>query len=93
MVARWGMSDRLGPVHYRISEEHVFLGKEIQEARDFSEAHRPEHRRGSAPLHYGSRTLGLFEPAQGEPSLLDRLAEALLRARNCSVRKLRSSAR
>src|SRR5205823_13263909 len=38
MVTHWGMSDRLGPMAFRIGEEHVFLGKEIQEARDFSEA-------------------------------------------------------
>jgi ATP-dependent metalloprotease FtsH len=37
MVTHWGMSDRLGPVAFRIGEEHVFLGKEIQEPRDFSE--------------------------------------------------------
>jgi cell division protease FtsH len=37
MVTQFGMSDRLGPVAYRIGEEHVFLGKEIQEPRDFSE--------------------------------------------------------
>jgi cell division protease FtsH len=37
MVTHWGMSDRLGPTSYRVGEEHVFLGKEIQEQRDFSE--------------------------------------------------------
>jgi cell division protease FtsH len=37
MVSHWGMSDRLGPMAFRVGEEHVFLGKEIQEARDFSE--------------------------------------------------------
>ena len=37
MVTHWGMSDRLGPMAFRIGEEHVFLGKEIQEQRDFSE--------------------------------------------------------
>jgi cell division protease FtsH len=37
MVTHWGMSDRLGPMAFRVGEEHVFLGKEIQEARDFSE--------------------------------------------------------
>jgi cell division protease FtsH len=37
MVTQFGMSERLGPVSYRVGEEHVFLGKEIQEARDFSE--------------------------------------------------------
>jgi len=38
MVTHWGMSDRLGPMSFRMGEEHVFLGKEIQEARDFSES-------------------------------------------------------
>lgn len=37
MVTQFGMSDRLGPVSYRAGDEHVFLGKEISEARDFSE--------------------------------------------------------
>ena len=37
MVAQLGMSDKIGPVAYRVGEEHVFLGKEIQEPRDFSE--------------------------------------------------------
>ncbi|MBM4071899.1 MAG: ATP-dependent zinc metalloprotease FtsH [Planctomycetes bacterium] len=37
MVTHWGMSDRLGPMSFRIGEEHLFLGKEIQEAKDFSE--------------------------------------------------------
>jgi len=37
MVTHWGMSDELGPMSFRIGEEHVFLGKEIQEQRDFSE--------------------------------------------------------
>lgn len=37
MVTHWGMSDRLGPMAFRQGEEHVFLGKEIQEPRDFSE--------------------------------------------------------
>jgi cell division protease FtsH len=37
MVTHWGMSDRLGPTSFRVGEEHVFLGKEIQEPRDFSE--------------------------------------------------------
>jgi cell division protease FtsH len=38
MVTHWGMSDRLGPVAFRVGEEHVFLGKELQESRDFSES-------------------------------------------------------
>ncbi len=37
MVTHWGMSDRLGPVAYRTSDEHPFLGKEMSEPREFSE--------------------------------------------------------
>lgn len=37
MVTHWGMSDKIGPVAYRHGEEHVFLGKEISESRDYSE--------------------------------------------------------
>ncbi len=37
MVAHWGMSERLGPVAYRTSDEHPFLGKEIYEQREFSD--------------------------------------------------------
>jgi cell division protease FtsH len=37
MVARWGMSDVIGPVSFRQSEEHPFLGKEMHTYREFSE--------------------------------------------------------
>ncbi len=37
MVARWGMSDLIGPVAFRQSEEHPFLGKEMHTYREFSE--------------------------------------------------------
>ena len=37
MVTHWGMSERLGPVAFRASEEHPFLGKEMAEPREFSE--------------------------------------------------------
>jgi len=36
-VTRFGMSERLGPVAYRGGEDHVFLGKELHESRDFSD--------------------------------------------------------
>jgi len=37
MVARWGMSEVIGPVSFRQSEEHPFLGKEMHTYREFSE--------------------------------------------------------
>ena len=37
MVARWGMSDEIGPMDLRQSDEHPFLGREIAQPRSFSE--------------------------------------------------------
>ncbi|WP_420349690.1 ATP-dependent zinc metalloprotease FtsH [Pelagibius sp.] len=37
MVARWGMSEDIGPVDLRQSDEHPFLGREIAQPRRFSE--------------------------------------------------------
>jgi cell division protease FtsH len=37
MVTHWGMSEQLGPVAFRDSEEHPFLGREMAEPRRFSE--------------------------------------------------------
>ncbi|HLV33993.1 MAG TPA: ATP-dependent zinc metalloprotease FtsH, partial [Spirillospora sp.] len=38
MVTRFGMSERLGPMMFGQKEEMVFLGREIGEQRDYSEA-------------------------------------------------------
>ncbi|MCW8893474.1 MAG: cell division protein FtsH, partial [Deltaproteobacteria bacterium] len=37
MVGQWGMSEKLGPVAFRRGEEHIFLGREMAQQRDFSE--------------------------------------------------------
>jgi cell division protease FtsH len=37
MVCEWGMSEKLGPLTFGKKEEHIFLGKEIAQHRDFSE--------------------------------------------------------
>ncbi|HMC63691.1 MAG TPA: ATP-dependent zinc metalloprotease FtsH [Gemmataceae bacterium] len=77
MVTHWGMSERLGPMSFRIGEEHVFLGKEIQEPRDFSE--------GTAQIidEEVQRILReaderAFELLNNSRADLERLAEALL---------------
>jgi cell division protease FtsH len=77
MVTHWGMSDRLGPMSFRIGEEHVFLGKEIQEPRDFSE--------GTARIidEEVQRLLReadqkAFDLLQAHRAELDKLVEALL---------------
>jgi cell division protease FtsH len=37
MVSQWGMSEKLGPASFPRGEEHIFLGREMVQQRDFSE--------------------------------------------------------
>jgi cell division protease FtsH len=37
MVTQWGMSNKVGPVSFRTTAEHPFLGREMSEPRDHSE--------------------------------------------------------
>lgn len=38
MVGRWGMSPTIGPVAFAENQEHVFLGREIAQGREHSDA-------------------------------------------------------
>jgi len=38
MVCEWGMSDKMGMVEYGEHEDYVFLGRDINKSRDYSEA-------------------------------------------------------
>ena len=38
MVVHWGMSERVGPVSFRAGESNPFLGREISEMREYSDA-------------------------------------------------------
>jgi cell division protease FtsH len=77
MVTQFGMSDRLGPVSYRAGEEHVFLGKDLAETRDFSEGTAriidEEVQRILAEAE--TRSLNLLKDHRAD---LDRIADALL---------------
>lgn len=37
MVTQWGMSEKIGPVSFKVGEEHQFLGREMAQPKDFSE--------------------------------------------------------
>ncbi len=37
MIRSWGMSEELGPLSFGKDEEHIFLGREIAQHRDYSE--------------------------------------------------------
>src|SRR5205823_1781427 len=77
MVTHWGMSERLGPMSFRIGEEHVFLGKEIQEPRDFSEgtAQVIDEEVQKLLREADKRAYELLEANRAD---LDRITEALL---------------
>jgi cell division protease FtsH len=77
MVTHWGMSDKLGPMSFRIGEEHVFLGKEIQEPRDFSDgtARAIDEEVQKLLFEADQRAFDLLKDHRPE---LDRIVEALL---------------
>ncbi len=76
MVAHWGMSERIGPVAYRTSEEHPFLGREIYEQREFSEhSARVIDEEVSRILHEADQRA--MELLAQQRSKLDALASAL----------------
>ena len=37
MICQWGMSEKIGPVSFKRSEEHVFLGRELGDSNNISE--------------------------------------------------------
>jgi len=84
MVMRYGMSDELGPMVYGKKEELVFLGKEIGEQRDYSEAMAETI--DSEVKDFITRA---YERAKdvltGNREGLDRVAEALLERETLSA--------
>jgi cell division protease FtsH len=77
MVTQWGMSERIGPVFFRASEEHPFLGREMSETRDHSEhtAQIIDEEVGRILREADERAFRLLEEHRDE---LERLTEALI---------------
>jgi cell division protease FtsH len=77
MVTHWGMSERLGPVAFARGEEHIFLGREMTQQRDFSEHTAQIIDEEICKLVRGieGEVAKLLETERGR---LDALAEALL---------------
>ena len=88
MVARWGMSSKVGQLAYSVAQEHVFLGREIATERDFSEKTAAliddEMRLLVETIYERTRTLLLDHREQ-----LDRLADALLEHETLDGQQLR----
>jgi cell division protease FtsH len=77
MVCQWGMSEALGPMTFRQGEEHVFLGREMAEQKDFSEhtARLIDEEIQHIVQAMEQRAVHLLEQHQDK---LERLANALL---------------
>jgi cell division protease FtsH len=77
MVSQWGMSEKLGPVAFRRGEEHIFLGREMAQQRDFSE-HTAQLIDDEVRKLVGELEASAYEILAGHRELLDTLAAALL---------------
>jgi cell division protease FtsH len=77
MVCQWGMSEELAPVSFRHGEEHVFLGREMAQAKDFSEhtARIIDREIATIARDMENKALDLLKKHRED---LDALAEALL---------------
>ncbi len=87
MVTQWGMSERVGPVSFRTSEEHPFLGREMSEVRDHSEhtAQLIDEEVARLCREADERAYRILEENRDE---LDRLTEALIEREILSVREI-----
>ncbi|MGB5261010.1 MAG: ATP-dependent zinc metalloprotease FtsH [Gammaproteobacteria bacterium] len=77
MISQWGMSEKLGPVAFRRGEEHIFLGREMAQQRDFSE-HTAQLIDDEVRKLVGELEASAYEILSGHRELLDTLAAALL---------------
>lgn len=87
MVTQWGMSDRIGPVFFRASEEHPFLGREMSETRDHSEhtAQVIDEEVSRILREADDRAYHLLEEHRDE---LERLTEALIEREVLTVHEI-----
>jgi cell division protease FtsH len=87
MVTQCGMSDRVGPVFIRDSEEHPFLGREMSEPRDHSEhtAQLIDEEVGRILREADDLAFRLLEAHRDE---LERVTEALIEREVLSVSEI-----
>ena len=88
MVTKWGMSDRLGPVSYKLSDDDPFLGREMHQQRQFSEHTLQIIDEEVAEILHGSfeRALEILSKNRDK---LDALADALVEREEISDKEIR----
>jgi len=89
MVTHWGMSEKLGPVAFRRGEEHIFLGKEMTQQKDFSE-HTAEIIDGEIVELVRGIEKEVIELLKNHRDKLDALAASLLEKETLEAGEIRS---
>lgn len=77
MVTQWGMSEQLGPVSYKLSDDDPFLGREMHQQRAFSEHTMQVIDQEVARVLHDSADRAYQILAENRDKL-DRLAQALI---------------
>jgi len=87
MVCNWGMSDELGPVTFGKKEEHIFLGREFAQSKDFSEdtARLIDAAIKNLVLKASGQALTLLSKHRGQ---LETLAQGLLEKETLDSREI-----
>ncbi len=87
MVTKWGMSETIGPVSYKLSDDDPFLGREMHQQRLFSEATMEKIDAEVAGIltQASKRALQILTENRGK---LDKLTEALVREEELSEKEI-----
>ncbi len=87
MVTHWGMSGRLGPVSFKMSDEDPFLGREIHKNRQFSE-HTMELIDDEVTNILQNAAKAAYQLLADRREALDRLAEQLVKSEELDTKVL-----
>jgi cell division protease FtsH len=87
MVTHWGMSGRLGPVSFKMSDEDPFLGREIHKNRLFSE-HTMEVIDDEVTSILQNAARSAYDMLAQRRQSLDELAEKLVKAEELDQKEL-----
>lgn len=89
MVTHWGMSEKIGPVAFHRGEEHIFLGREMAQQRDFSE-HTAEVIDDEVSTLLKHREVEIGQLLKTNRALLDAVANALLEKETLEFDEIRT---
>ena len=87
MVTHWGMSPKLGPVSYKTSDEDPFLGREMQQQRQFSE-HTQEMIDGKVSRILNEASTRAFDLLMDKRTELENLTKSLIETEELTEKEI-----